>query len=81
MLREESLPFEFSGKMARLLGRESVSSEIAALFELVKNAYDSDATNVKISFQNFFYWDFSYVSFRQFSKISKVCLLTVLVPF
>lgn len=53
MLREENLPFEFSGKMARLLGRESVSSEIAAIFELIKNAYDSDATNVKVSFQNF----------------------------
>lgn len=50
---EEKIPFEFSGKMARLLGRESVSSEVAALFELVKNAYDADASEVKISFSNF----------------------------
>lgn len=39
--------------MARLLGRESVSSDVAALFELVKNAYDADATKVSIYFKNF----------------------------
>ena len=52
-MKREYLPFEFSGKMARLLGRESVSSDVAAIFELVKNAYDADATIVKISFLNF----------------------------
>ena len=36
--------------MAKLLGQESVSSEIAALFELVKNGYDSDAEQVTITF-------------------------------
>jgi len=49
----EEKPFEFSGKMARLLGQESVSSEVAALFELVKNAYDADAAEVFIRFKNF----------------------------
>ena len=39
--------------MARLLGRESVSSDVAALFELVKNSYDGDATQVTITFENF----------------------------
>lgn len=39
--------------MAKLLGQESVSSEIAALFELVKNGYDSDAEQVTITFENF----------------------------
>lgn len=39
--------------MARLLGRESVSSDVAALFELVKNSYDADATDVTISFEDF----------------------------
>ena len=50
---EEKLPFEFSGKMARLLGRESVSGAVTAVFELVKNAYDADATKVKVFFKNF----------------------------
>ena len=39
--------------MARLLGQESVSSEIAALFELVKNGYDADAELVTVTFKNF----------------------------
>jgi len=39
--------------MARLLGRESVSSDIAALFELIKNGYDADAEQVTIEFENF----------------------------
>ena len=39
--------------MAKLLGQESVSSEIAALFELVKNGYDSDAEQVTVTFENF----------------------------
>ncbi|MDE1725931.1 MAG: sensor histidine kinase [Thaumarchaeota archaeon] len=34
------------------MGRESVSSDTAALFELVKNAYDADATELTITFEN-----------------------------
>lgn len=49
----KELTFQFSGKMARLLGRESVSSDIAAIFELVKNGYDADASLVTITFENF----------------------------
>jgi len=52
-MKQLHLPFQFSGKMARLLGRESVSGEVAALYELVKNAYDADATKITISFKNF----------------------------
>ena len=48
----QNLKFRFSGKMARLLGRESVSSDVAALFELVKNGYDADATEVSVHFEN-----------------------------
>ena len=52
-MKNKTLSFRFSGKMAKLLGQESVSSEIAALFELVKNGYDSDAEQVTITFENF----------------------------
>jgi len=38
--------------LARLLGRESVSSDTAALFELVKNGYDADAAKVTVTFDN-----------------------------
>ena len=35
-----------------MLGRESVSSDTAALFELVKNGYDADAPKVTVTFEN-----------------------------
>jgi len=35
------------------LGRESISSSITALLELVKNAYDADAAHVRLSFRDF----------------------------
>lgn len=44
--------FKFKGKVARLLGRESVSNSVVALCELVKNSWDADATDVKIQFKN-----------------------------
>lgn len=52
-MSQQPLKFRFSGKLARLLGRESVSSDTAALFELVKNGYDADASKVTVVFENF----------------------------
>ena len=52
-MQRKSAQFKFSGKMARLLGRESVSSDVAALFELIKNAYDADSEKVDVIFENF----------------------------
>ncbi len=49
-MRTEQLSFRFSGKIARLLGRESVSSPVVALFELIKNSYDADAKNASVIF-------------------------------
>ncbi|MDG6969986.1 MAG: sensor histidine kinase, partial [Nitrososphaerota archaeon] len=40
-----------STKLARLLGQESVSRASVALSELVKNAYDADATSCEVSFE------------------------------
>ncbi len=48
----EPLSFRFSGRVAKLLGRESVSNAIVAISELVKNAYDADARKVEIIFEN-----------------------------
>ena len=52
MVRPSFLKYDVSGRLAKLLGRESVSTDEAALFELVKNSYDADATKVAIQFQN-----------------------------
>ena len=51
-MSQQPLKFRFSGKLARLLGRESVSSDTAALFELVKNGYDADASKVTVTFED-----------------------------
>lgn len=52
MAEKNKLHFKFAGKVARLLGRESVSSPIVALFELIKNSYDADSKRVKVEFKN-----------------------------
>ncbi|TAK25112.1 MAG: sensor histidine kinase [Nitrosarchaeum sp.] len=49
---ENTIKFKVSSKVARLLGRESVSSDTAALFELIKNSYDADATTVTVTFKD-----------------------------
>jgi signal transduction histidine kinase len=42
--------FSVSARVAMQLGRESISSSVTALIELVKNAYDADAEHVRIRF-------------------------------
>ena len=37
-------------RLLRTLGEELISNEVVAVIELVKNAYDADATNVLIKF-------------------------------
>ena len=52
MARPSYLKYKVSSKLPKLLGRESVSTEIQALFELVKNSYDADSSEVSIIFKN-----------------------------
>src|SRR6266478_3951198 len=37
-------------RLLRTLGEELISNEVVAVIELVKNAYDADATRVRIRF-------------------------------
>ncbi len=46
----DSRGFSVSARVALQLGRESISSSVTAILELVKNAYDADATLVRIRF-------------------------------
>ena len=46
------IPFKVSARTARLIGRENIASSKGAIIELVKNAYDADATKVKIIFED-----------------------------
>jgi hypothetical protein len=47
----EPLQFKVPGNIIRGIGRESISNPVIALLELVKNAYDEDATEVIVSFE------------------------------
>lgn len=46
------LYFESSGRIVKLLGRESISNPNIALLEMIKNAWDADATSVEIIFED-----------------------------
>ena len=50
-MKEETVKFKVSARVAELLGEQSVSDVIVAVTELVKNGYDADANHVKVSFQ------------------------------
>jgi len=52
MIKKETnfLKFNFDVSAYRLLGRELITDRITALFELVKNSYDSNANDVTIEF-------------------------------
>lgn len=45
----EKLRFEASAKLQRLLGRDLLSDDYSAVEELVKNSYDSNATEVTVT--------------------------------
>lgn len=46
----ESISFEVGAKAARLIGRENIADVDGALIELIKNAYDADASCVCVYF-------------------------------
>jgi signal transduction histidine kinase len=47
-----ALRWRFDVHAFRLLGRDLITDRVTALFELVKNAYDADATEVYVEFYN-----------------------------
>lgn len=47
-----TLHFVASSNIKSLLGKDLVTDQIAALFELVKNSYDADAQVVEIIFED-----------------------------
>jgi signal transduction histidine kinase len=49
---KNTLKWRFDVNTFRLLGRDLITDRIVALFELVKNAYDANAENVKIQYSN-----------------------------
>lgn len=52
MIYGQNYPLRASSNIINLLGNELIGSDSLALFELVKNSYDADATSVVISLNN-----------------------------
>ena len=48
IVRADSHPFRPRARLLQLLGDELIGNDRLAVFELVKNAYDADATNVQV---------------------------------
>lgn len=48
----DDLRFRISSALKNLIGKELITDEIVAVFELVKNSFDAHATNVKVIFEN-----------------------------
>ena len=52
MAKKDSLRWKFDVNTFRLIGRELITDRITAVYELVKNCYDANATEVVIHFEN-----------------------------
>lgn len=48
----EELEFKISSGLKNIIGKELITDDLIAIFELVKNSYDANAKSVKIVFQN-----------------------------
>lgn len=51
---QENLSFKISSGLKNLIGKELITNEFVAIFELVKNSFDAHAKNVKIIFENIY---------------------------
>lgn len=47
-MKKENLKFRISSGLKSIIGKELITNEIVAIFELVKNSYDAGATKVEI---------------------------------
>ena len=48
----QELDFRISSGLKNIIGKELITDDLIAIFELVKNSYDANAKTVKIVFQN-----------------------------
>lgn len=48
----EEIPFKISSGLKNIIGKELITDEFVAVFELVKNSFDANAKKVEIIFEN-----------------------------
>ena len=46
------IPFKISSGLKNIIGKELITDEFVAVFELVKNSFDANAKKVEIMFEN-----------------------------
>ena len=46
----EKMQFKISSALKNLVGKDLITNDYTAVFELVKNSYDAHATKVEITF-------------------------------
>lgn len=54
MAKDDVLQFRISAALKNLIGKELITDEFIAVFELVKNAFDAHARKVTIKFENIY---------------------------
>ena len=52
MMKQKDLHFKVSSGLKNLIGRELITDQYIAIFELVKNGYDAGASKVDVIFEN-----------------------------
>ena len=50
-MTEEKLQFKVSSELKNIIGRDLITDDFIAIYELVKNSYDANASTVKIIFK------------------------------
>lgn len=63
-----TLKWRFDVSTFRLIGRDLITDRVTALFELIKNCYDANATEVTVSFNNV------SLKAQEDDKISSICI-------
>ncbi len=68
-MEKKQLNFSTNAKLEKLIGRELITNNIIAIFELIKNAYDAFAHQAVITFEGF---DISYEEMQRGHQSDKV---------
>ena len=50
VMKKETVNFNVSSALKDLIGRELITNDYVAVFELVKNSFDAKANNIKVIF-------------------------------
>ncbi|MBW9150992.1 sensor histidine kinase [Clostridium estertheticum] len=67
---ENTLRFRTNSKLEKLVGRELITNNTIAFFELIKNSYDAGSSKVEITFQDFTNYNLTYKTKKKVFEIN-----------